>query len=141
MLKDYPVNIRKDVLNKYGLLLKEISISKDTVDTKIIDKAFNLLISELSCEKDITKRYAVITTIETALIVVKEIGLGAVSVISIFLNKALQQGRLSHKETEKEFGNVIITITRGLEKISYLDTSTESSQAENSYLTWQKMSG
>ncbi len=131
MLKDYPVNIRKDILNKYGLLLKEISISKDPADTKIIDKAFNLLISELSCKKDITERYAAITTLETALIVVKEIGLGAFSVISIFLNIALQQGRLSHKEIEKEFGNVIITITRGLEKINYLDTSTESSQAEN----------
>ena len=85
MLKEYPENIQKEILNKYDLLLKEISISKDPVDRKIIDKAFNLLISELSGEKDITEKYAVITTLETALIVVKEIGLGAVSVISIFL--------------------------------------------------------
>jgi guanosine-3',5'-bis(diphosphate) 3'-pyrophosphohydrolase len=131
MLKDYPVNIRKDILNKYELLLKAISISKDPVNKKNIDKAFNLLISELSDEKDITGRYSVITTLETALIVVKEIGLGAVSVISIFLNKALQQGGLSYKEPEKEFGDVVTTITRGLEKINYLNTSTESSQAEN----------
>ena len=67
MLKEYPENIQKEVLNRYDLLLKEISISKDPVDRKIIDKAFNLLISELSGEKDITERYAVITTLETAL--------------------------------------------------------------------------
>jgi guanosine-3',5'-bis(diphosphate) 3'-pyrophosphohydrolase len=131
MLKDYPANIRKDILNKYELLLKAISISNDPANNRIIDKAFNFLISELSGEKDISERYSVITTLETALIVVKEIGLGAVSVISIFLNKALQQGRLSCKEIEKEFGDVVATITRGLEKINYLNTSTESSQAEN----------
>jgi guanosine-3',5'-bis(diphosphate) 3'-pyrophosphohydrolase len=131
MLNEYPVNIRKEVLNKYEKLLKEIGYLKDSIDKEIIDKAFNLLISELTGQKDNYKKYAVLDTLETALIVVKEIGLGAVSVISIFLNKALQQGRLTYRDIEKEFGNVIATITRGLEKINYIDTSTESSQAEN----------
>jgi guanosine-3',5'-bis(diphosphate) 3'-pyrophosphohydrolase len=131
MLNEYPVNIRKEILNKYEQLLKEIGNLKDSIDKEIIDKAFNLLISELAGQKDNYKKYAVSNTLETALIVVKEIGLGAVSVISIFLNKALQQGRLAYSDIEKEFGNVIATITRGLEKIDYIDTSTESSQAEN----------
>jgi GTP pyrophosphokinase len=131
MLKEYPVNIRKEIINEYELLLKEISISKDPVDKKIIDKAFNLLISELPAEKDFTEKYAVPAILETALIAVREIGLGAVAVISIFLNKALQQGRIYYKDIDKEFGNVVSTITRGLEKINYVDTATESSQAEN----------
>ncbi len=131
MLKEFPVNIPKDITDKYELLLKEINNSIDPVDRKIIDKAFNLLVSELSAEKDFTEKNAVPATLETALIAVREIGLGAVSVISIFLNKALQQGTISYKEIDNEFGNIVSTITRGLEKINYLDTTTESSQAEN----------
>ncbi|UCH13965.1 MAG: bifunctional (p)ppGpp synthetase/guanosine-3',5'-bis(diphosphate) 3'-pyrophosphohydrolase [Bacteroidales bacterium] len=131
MLKEYPENIQKDISNKYDLLLKEISISKDDSDRKALDKAFDLLISALPGEKDITKKYAVLTTLEASLIVVKEIGLGAFSVISIFLSRALKHGKITFRQIEKEFGSIITTITKGLEKISYLDTATESSQAEN----------
>jgi guanosine-3',5'-bis(diphosphate) 3'-pyrophosphohydrolase len=131
MLKDYPANIQKDIQQKYDLLIREINISRDPVDKADIDKAFDILISDLPAEKDLTGKYTIITTLETALIIVKEIGLGAVSVISIFLNMALKQGKLSYKQIEAGFGNVITTITQGLEKIDYLDASTESSQAEN----------
>ncbi len=131
MLKEYPENIQKEISNKYDLLLKEISTSKDDSDRKTIDKAFDLLLSALPGEKDITKKYAVLTALDTSLIVVKEIGLGEFSVISIFLGRALKQGKISLREIEKEFGSIIATITRGLEKISSLDTATESSQAEN----------
>jgi len=131
MLKDYPANIQKDIRHKYDLLIREINISRDPVDKADIDKAFDILISDLPAEKDLTGKYTVITTLETALIIVKEIGLGAVSVISIFLNMALKQGKLSYKQIEAGFGNAIATITQGLEKIDYLDTGTESSQAEN----------
>jgi len=81
MLKDYPVNIQRDIQHKYNLLLQEINISRDPADNNIIDKAFAILLSDIPAEKDLTGKYTIITTLETALIVVKEIGLGTVSVI------------------------------------------------------------
>jgi guanosine-3',5'-bis(diphosphate) 3'-pyrophosphohydrolase len=131
MLKNYPEDIQKIIREKYELLIREINISRDPIDNDAVDKAFRLIITDLPAEKDITGKYTIESVIDRALIVVGEIGLGAVSVTSLFLNSVMKLGSITFKEVEKEYGSVVATITQGLEKIDYLETSTESSQAEN----------
>ena len=131
MLKDYPVNIQKDFRKKYDLLVSEISVSRDPFDKTAFDRAFQIMIQDLPAEKDLAGKNTIESILDTGQIVVKEIGLGAVSVISLFLNMAMKQDRVTLKEIEKQYGSVIATITQGLEKIDYLDASAESSQAEN----------
>jgi guanosine-3',5'-bis(diphosphate) 3'-pyrophosphohydrolase len=131
MLKDYPVNIQKELRDKYDLLVSEISVSRDPFDRSAFDSAFLIMIQDLPSEKDLAGKNTIESILDTGQIVVKEIGLGAVSVISLFLNMAMKQGRVTLKDIEKEYGSVVATITQGLEKIDYLDASTESSQAEN----------
>ncbi len=131
MLKDYPANIQKDIREKYDLLISEISVSRDPFDKTAFNRAFHIMIQDLPAEQDLAGKNTIESIFDTGLIVVKEIGLGAVSVISLFLNMAMKQGRVTLKEIEKDYGSVVATITQGLEKIDYLGASTESSQAEN----------
>ncbi len=131
MLKEYSEKAGRDIAEKYRLLIKDISVSKDPVGRKVIDNAFGLLKSTLQDEKDISGELRILTVLDTALIAVNEIGLGANSVISIFLGKIFQEGKITYEIIQKEYGSTIATITQGLEKISDISTSSEYSQAEN----------
>ena len=131
MSNELSLNTGEDISYKHNLLLKGISIPKDSIDRKIIDNAFNLLTTNLKDEKDVSGDLKVTNVLDTALIAVNEIGLGAISVVSIFLGKIIQQGKLSYEYILKEYGDDIATITQGLEKISDIGTATEYSQAEN----------
>jgi guanosine-3',5'-bis(diphosphate) 3'-pyrophosphohydrolase len=131
MSKKRSADTREDISELYEALVKEITVSKDLTDKKVIDSAFELMKSALRDEKDIIGNLKVLTVLETALIAVREIGLGAISVISIFLSKTFQEGKITYDLIKKEYGDIIAIITQGLEKILDLSTSPEYSQAEN----------
>lgn len=93
--------------------------------------ALNIFIEHRLNDKTYFGKDYVLSTLSTARIAVREIGLGRTSVISLFLYRAFEGNESAIDEVISGFGDSVITITRGLQKISNIDQKTSSSQAEN----------
>jgi guanosine-3',5'-bis(diphosphate) 3'-pyrophosphohydrolase len=119
------------VLKRYRQLKKSLAESRQQLDEKNLDKAFNLVFAAAGKAKDITGQSIVHSTLETAEIAVKEIGLGNTSIISIFLHRASLYHPFSANDINKEYNSSVAVIFSGLEKISYIGSGSHPSDAEN----------
>ncbi len=119
------------VLKRYQLIKKSLSENKQLPDNKRLDKAFYLMCNTAGNAKDITGQTIVQSSIEAAEIVVYEIGLGNASLNSIFLHRASLYHTIKPDEIRKEYGDPVSIIFSGLEKISFMGSSSHPSDAEN----------
>lgn len=70
-------------------------------------------------------------SINTAMIVMKEIGLGRNSVISTIMHDVVRLGMLTAEEVGEKYGEQCIGILKGLNNISDVDPKVESDQVDN----------
>jgi guanosine-3',5'-bis(diphosphate) 3'-pyrophosphohydrolase len=116
---------------KYRALLHVAHKTLPQEDLKKIRKALNMAI-EVCGEKNIlTGESSVSHALSVAKIIADEMGLGTNSIISALLHDSSDILITRQKEVEKIFGKNVVDILKGFSKISGLESSQRSDQAEN----------
>ncbi|MBN2213667.1 MAG: bifunctional (p)ppGpp synthetase/guanosine-3',5'-bis(diphosphate) 3'-pyrophosphohydrolase [Bacteroidales bacterium] len=119
------------VLKRYRQLKVSLAESRQQPEDKKLDQAFNLMYTVAGNAKDLTGQSIVQSALETAEIAIREIGLGATSLKSIFLHRASLHCSVRADEIRKEYDTSVSVIFSGLEKISYVGSGSHPSDAEN----------
>lgn len=122
---------RKKIINKYRELLKLSEDFTQKKELELIRKAFDVALDAFQEKRSPSGDPFILDTIETAIIVVTQIGLGTRSVVSTLLYQAVIDKKITLIEIEKEFDKSIMLIVDGLVKIDDLNTKTSANQAEN----------
>jgi GTP diphosphokinase / guanosine-3',5'-bis(diphosphate) 3'-diphosphatase len=117
--------------DSYNELLVALKEAKHTDSVDSIDKAFSILICEKENENTFFTKDLIQHVLDSAIIAVKEIGLGYTSVIGLFLYHAGSESSLNIEKIIVEFGEQTSIIVDGLAKVSKIDENTTYSQAEN----------
>jgi GTP diphosphokinase / guanosine-3',5'-bis(diphosphate) 3'-diphosphatase len=88
--------------SKYDHLIRLIRRNKEINDYSRLRKAYDMLTDTYGREGDPVGHRHVYAAIEIAEIAVNEIGLGITSVVSIFLIRAFNEGKIGLPDIEKE---------------------------------------
>lgn len=122
---------RKNVINKYRELLQLSENFTKKKELELIRKAFDIALDASEGKRLPSGDPAIMDTLETAIIVVDQIGLGTRSVVATLLYQAVIDNKITISEIEKEFDKTIKLIVDGLVKITDINTKTSVNQAEN----------
>ncbi|PCJ83985.1 MAG: RelA/SpoT family protein [Flavobacteriales bacterium] len=123
---------RRQILRQYRALLKTGQFGKNSADTVLIRKAFDIA---LEAHKDMRRKSGepyIYHPITVARIVSEEIGLGTTSIVCALLHDTVEDTEITLDDIESMFGKKVARIIDGLTKISgVFDHKTASLQAEN----------
>ncbi|MBI9052885.1 MAG: bifunctional (p)ppGpp synthetase/guanosine-3',5'-bis(diphosphate) 3'-pyrophosphohydrolase [Bacteroidales bacterium] len=122
---------RKKIINKYRELLKLSENFTNKKELELIRKAFDITLNAYEEKRIASGSPYILEVLETASLVVEQIGLGTRSVVATLLYQAVIDHKITLDEVEKEFDKAIALIVDGLVKISDINTKTEATQAEN----------
>ena len=122
---------RKNIINKYRELLQLSEDFTKKKELELIRKAFDVALDASGVKRLPSGDPAILDTLETAIIVVDQIGLGTRSVVATLLYQAVIDKKITIAEIEKEFDKTIKLIVDGLVKITDINTKTSANQAEN----------
>ncbi len=122
---------RKKIINKYRELLHLSEDFTKKKEVELIRKAFDLALDASEEKRLPSGDPEIIDTLEVAIVIVSEIGLGTRSVVSSLLYHSVLDGKITLDEVEKEFDKTIRIIVDGLVKISDINTKTSANQVEN----------
>jgi GTP pyrophosphokinase len=123
---------RKDIIEKYRLLLKSSKNILHANDAQLIRQAL-----DMAGRKDnvFHRRpsgvLSIVHALDVAHIVVNEIGLGRTSLICALLYDALQSSRLPAEALSGQFDEHVTNITDGLMKVAQLYEQNRAIQSEN----------
>jgi len=127
-----PAEERREILRRYKELLKyAYPLVPDREERKQIKKAFQIA---ADAHKEMRRKSGepyIYHPIAVAQITVKEMGLGATSIICALLHDVVEDTELTLEDIEKFFGPTVARIIDGLTKISGVFDNTKSIQAEN----------
>ena len=121
----------KLIVSAYRKLLRYSKPMVTSSDSKKIKKAFRI---SLDAHKNMRRKSGepyIIHPISVAQICVKEIGLGATSIIAALLHDVVEDTDYTLEFIEKEFGPTVANLCDGLTKISGVFTPGSSLQSEN----------
>lgn len=118
-------------LAPYKVLLGELRNTPGNETNDAINRAFIELVATKTGTQTSFNKDLILSTLNTALIAVREIGLGRTSVISLFIYRTGTLHSGGGDAIQERFNEEIATITEGLAKIDQIDEETSSSQAEN----------
>ncbi len=122
---------KKEIISRYGRLLRHAKpILKDN-DAKLIKRAFNM---SLEAHKNMRRQSGepyIFHPLAVAQICVEEIGLGTTSIICALLHDVVEDTELEIDDIERHFGKKVAKIIDGLTKISGVFDQGTSEQAEN----------
>jgi len=123
---------RDQILKLYKELLRATTSFRQSQDASLIRKALNVLVNE---EKQLSRNNAnelyLIESLEVALILAKEIGLGRTAVVCALLYQPVLQKEITEEEVRKNFDEQVTTITTGMVKVAELYAKNTSIQNEN----------
>jgi GTP pyrophosphokinase len=122
---------KKEILARYGTLLRSLGDRADRKDREQIRKAFNLA---LDAHKDMRRKSGepyIYHPIAVAQIVASEIGLGATAVICALLHDTVEDTDVTLDDIRTMFGETESKIIDGLTKIENVFDQGSSIQAEN----------
>lgn len=119
------------ILNAYRSLMRACSDITRKSDRKEIRRAFEYALSAHEGARRKSGEPYILHPMAVARIVVKEIGLGATSVICALLHDVVEDTFAEISDIRREFGNEVATIIDGLTKISGVFDNKSSAQAEN----------
>ncbi|MCB2196200.1 MAG: RelA/SpoT family protein [Bacteroidetes bacterium] len=122
---------RKKIIEKYRELLQLSEDFTKKKELELIRKAFDVALDASEVKRSPSGEPEIIDTLEVAIVVVTQIGLGTRSVVASLLYHAVIDKKITIIEVEKEFDKTIATMVDGLVKIEELNTKTSASQAEN----------
>lgn len=122
---------RKKIINKYRELLRLSEDFTKKKEVELIRKAFDVALDASEEKRLPSGDPEIFDTLEVAIIIVSQIGLGTRSVVSSLLYHSVLDGKITLDEVEKEFDKAIRIIVDGLVKISDINTKTSANQVEN----------
>ncbi len=122
---------RKKIINKYRELLRLSEDFTKKKEVELIRKAFDVAFDASEEKRLPSGDPEILDTLEVAIIIVSQIGLGTRSVVSSLLYHSVLDGKITLDRVEKEFDKTIRIIVDGLVKISDINTKTSVNQAEN----------
>lgn len=122
---------RKKIIEKYRELLQLSEEFTKKKELELIRKAFDVALDASEVKRSPSGEPEIIDTLEVAIIIVTQIGLGTRSVVASLLYHAVIDKKITIIEVEKEFDKTIATMVDGLVKIEDLNTKTSASQVEN----------
>ena len=122
---------KKEILNRYKLLIKATKRRLEKGDKEIIRKAFEVAVE---AHKEMRRKSGepyIYHPIAVAQICAEEIGLGATGIVCALLHDTVEDTDLSLEDVRGLFGEKVAQIIDGLTKISGVIDNTSSIQAEN----------
>lgn len=122
---------RKEILNRYKLLMKACKRRLEKGDKEIIRKAFEVAVE---AHKEMRRKSGepyIYHPIAVAQICAEEIGLGATGIVCALLHDTVEDTDLTLDDVKGLFGEKVAQIIDGLTKISGVIDNTSSIQAEN----------
>ncbi|MES2679377.1 MAG: bifunctional (p)ppGpp synthetase/guanosine-3',5'-bis(diphosphate) 3'-pyrophosphohydrolase [Bacteroidota bacterium] len=122
---------RKEILNRYKLLMKACKRRLEKGDKEIIRKAFEVAVE---AHKEIRRKSGepyIYHPIAVAQICAEEIGLGTIGIVCALLHDTVEDTDLTLDDVQGLFGEKVAQIIDGLTKISGVIDNTSSIQAEN----------
>jgi len=122
---------RAEILRRYRGLLRSIRGDRKPESTRLIRKAFNIAVEAHKDQRRKTGEPYIYHPIAVARICAEEIGLGTTSVVAALLHDTVEDTDLTLEDVKDLFGPTVATIIDGLTKISGMQFTTDSIQAEN----------
>jgi GTP pyrophosphokinase len=122
---------RAEILRRYRGLLRSIRGERTADESRMIRKAFNIAVEAHKDQRRKSGEPYIYHPIAVARICAEEIGLGATSVTAALLHDTVEDTDLTLEDVRDLFGPTVVTIIDGLTKISGMQISTNSMQAEN----------
>ncbi|MEM0999794.1 MAG: RelA/SpoT family protein [Bacteroidota bacterium] len=122
---------RRLILNAYRSLMRACQDVTEKAERKEIRQAFEYALNAHEGARRKSGEPYILHPIAVARIVVKEIGLGATSVVCALLHDVVEDTFAEIQDIRNEFGNEVATIIDGLTKISGVFDHKSSAQAEN----------
>ena len=122
---------RKEILNRYKLLIKACKRRLEKGDKELIRKAFEVAVE---AHKEMRRKSGepyIYHPIAVAQICAEELGLGATGIVCALLHDTVEDTDLTLDDIKGLFGNKVAQIIDGLTKISGVIDNTASIQAEN----------
>jgi GTP diphosphokinase / guanosine-3',5'-bis(diphosphate) 3'-diphosphatase len=123
---------RKEILNRYKLLIKACKRRLEKGDKEMIRKAFEVAVE---AHKEMRRKSGepyIYHPIAVAHICAEEIGLGAIGIVCALLHDTVEDTDLTLEDVKGLFGVKVSQIIDGLTKISgVIDNTNSSIQAEN----------
>lgn len=130
-LKKYSEGLQKQILTQYLGLIRACREEYDRAGMMLIRKSLEFLIARTPGNQKKSDKHLVIYAIRLARMTVKELGLDALGVSSVLIIHCVEQLAIPVEEVRSELGERTTRIIEELLKISDLDTTTTSGQAEN----------
>jgi guanosine-3',5'-bis(diphosphate) 3'-pyrophosphohydrolase len=130
-LNRYEVELQKQILNHYRGLIRACREDYDTEGLKLIRTSMDFLIAQTPPELTRSGLHLVIYAIQLARMTVKELGLDALGVSSVLAVHCVEHLSIPAGKVQSELGERTAVIIEEFLKISDLDTTTTSGQAEN----------
>ncbi|MCE3258681.1 MAG: bifunctional (p)ppGpp synthetase/guanosine-3,5-bis(diphosphate) 3-pyrophosphohydrolase, partial [Bacteroidetes bacterium] len=122
---------RKEILNRYKLLIKACKRRLEKGDKETIRKAFEVAVE---AHKEMRRKSGepyIYHPIAVAQICAEEIGLGSTGIVCALLHDTVEDTDLTLEDIRGLFGEKVSQIINGLTKISGVIDNTSSIQAEN----------
>ncbi|MBP9069776.1 MAG: bifunctional (p)ppGpp synthetase/guanosine-3',5'-bis(diphosphate) 3'-pyrophosphohydrolase [Bacteroidia bacterium] len=122
---------RKEILNRYKLLIKACKRRLEKGDKEMIRKAFEVAVE---AHKEMRRKSGepyIYHPIAVAIICAEEMGLGATGIVCALLHDTVEDTDLTLEDIRGLFGERVAQIIDGLTKISGVIDNTSSIQAEN----------
>jgi GTP diphosphokinase / guanosine-3',5'-bis(diphosphate) 3'-diphosphatase len=120
----------KEIKQRYDELKKSCTGCSEE-DLMHLEAAFNYAKKSYGSQRNESGELKIIQSLNVAIIVSKEIGLRAVSVISALLHDIIQSPEENLSEAEEILGNEVCRIIKGFKRISGLHSEKVSLQSEN----------
>lgn len=119
----------KSLMNQLSAKSADLQISQD--DTRFLRTIIKKGIADGIYKKGNNKYFYLIIVLNTALIVINEIGLKKASVIANILYRPVLNNLITIEQIEKRFDKEVADIVKGLTKINDLEANQNSLESEN----------
>jgi len=130
-LDRYTEELQQQVLTQYRGLIRTCQEEYDKEAMKLIRNSLDFLIAQTPQDQGRSDLHPVLYAIQLARMTVKELGLDALGVSSVLVLHCVEQLSIPVENVHAELGKRTAIIIEELLKISDLDTTTSSGQAEN----------
>ncbi len=117
---DFTSQERELALTLYNQLKEKIAPSLEAGDEERIRKHLHTIIGQQQVHRDQFGLNPIVTSLQTALLVVDEIGLRRDAVLAVMLRPSLEEGLLVIDDVRSQYGESVARILYGLQRIKEL---------------------
>ena len=122
---------REETLNLYTRLKNNIGASLQPGDEDKMKMHLKKIVDDNVIHRDVFGLNPILFGLQTAMIVVEEIGLRRDAVMAIMLNPSVEDGLITVEEVKSQFGESVALILHGLQRIAELYKKNPVIESEN----------